>query len=140
MDLGLIGQAAALGLAAAGSALGTGSAALGAAGAWKKALMNGKSASMMLVAFVGFPLSQTIYGFLLMGNLADRTGASDMKLFGMGLLGGLAIGMSAWMQGKAAAGACDAQSETGKGTANYILALGIVESVAILVLVFLMIS
>jgi V/A-type H+-transporting ATPase subunit K len=137
MDLGMIGQAAALGLAAAGSALGTGAAAQGAAGAWKKALMNGKVASMMLVAFVGFPLSQTIYGFLLMQNLA---GASDMKIFGMGLLGGFAIGMSAWMQGKAAAGACDAQSETGKGTANYILALGIVESVAILVLVFLMIS
>jgi V/A-type H+-transporting ATPase subunit K len=49
----------------------------------------------------------------------------------------MAIGMSAWFQGRAAAGACDAQAETGKGTANYILALGIVESVAILVLAFM---
>ena len=63
-----------------------------------------------------------------------------MKQVAMGIFGGFAIGTSAFLQGKAAAGACDAQSETGKGTANYILALGIIESVAILVLAFLMIS
>lgn len=138
MDLGLIGQAAALCLAAVGSALGTGTAAQAATGAWKKSFMSNKPASMLLVAFVGFPLSQTIYGFLLMGNVATKTG--DMKQLAVGVFGGLAIGMSAWFQGRAAAGACDAQSETGKGSANYILALGIVESVALLVLVFMMIS
>ena len=138
MGIGAYGMAAALCLSAIGSALGTGTAALAAAGAWKKSLINGKPASMLLAAFVGFPLSQTIYGFLLMGNIATKDG--DVKQFAMGIFGGLAIGMSAWLQGKAAAGACDAQSETGKGTANYVLALGVVESVAILVLAFLMIT
>ena len=50
---------------------------------------------------------------------------------------GLAVGMSAWMQGKAAAAASDALGETGQGTANYLIALGIVETVAIFTLVFI---
>ena len=36
----------------------------------------------------------------------------------------------------AAAGACDAYSETGKGFVNYLLALGVVETIAIFVMVF----
>ena len=138
MELGWLGQAAALCFAAVGSALGTGSAAQGAIGAWKKSISRGEAPSMLLAAFVGFPLSQSIYGFLLMGNVGAKSG--DMKQFAIGMFGGLAIGFSAWLQGKAAAAACDAQAETGKGTANYILALGVVESVAILVLAFLMIT
>ncbi|MDC7218513.1 MAG: V-type ATP synthase subunit K [Spirochaetales bacterium] len=136
MSFGIIGQAAALGLAAIGSALGCGTAAQGAVGAWKKALATNKAPSMLLAAFVGFPLSQTLYGFLVMLVVVpSKTG--DMKQLAAGVFGGLAIGMSAWLQGIAAAGACDAQQETGKGTAQYVLALGIVESVAILVLAFL---
>ena len=136
MDIGVIGQAAALGLAAVGSALGCGTAAQGAVGAWKKALVSNKAPSMLLAAFVGFPLSQTLYGFLVMLVVVPaKTG--DLKQLAAGVFGGLAIGMSAWFQGKAAAVACDAQTETGKGTAQYVLALGIVESIAILVLAFL---
>ena len=48
------------------------------------------------------------------------------------------MGASAMMQGKAAAGACDSLAETGKGATNYIIALGIVETVALFVMVFLM--
>jgi len=44
------------------------------------------------------------------------------------------------MQGRAAAGACDALAETGKGAGNYIIALGIIETVALLVMVFLMLQ
>ena len=139
MSLQFIGQAAALCLAAVGSALGAGASAMSAAGAWKKALLANKQPSMLLVVFTAFPLSQTIYGYLLMNSLVSG-GADPAKQFAMGVFGGLAIGMSAFFHGRAAAGACDAQSETGKGTANYILALGIIETVAILVLVFLMIS
>jgi V/A-type H+-transporting ATPase subunit K len=138
MNLSFIGQAAALCLAAIGSALGAGAAAMSAAGSWKKAILANKQPSMLLVVFTAFPLSQTIYGYLLMNSLPAK--GDPAKQFAMGVFGGLAIGMSAWLQGRAAAGACDAQSETGKGTANYILALGIIETVAILVLVFLMIS
>jgi len=40
------------------------------------------------------------------------------------------------MQGKAAAVACDAMGETGKGFGNYIVVLGIVETVALFVMAF----
>jgi hypothetical protein len=46
------------------------------------------------------------------------------------------MGISAWYQGKAAAGGCDAFAETGKGFANYLMILGVVETVAIFALVF----
>jgi F0F1-type ATP synthase membrane subunit c/vacuolar-type H+-ATPase subunit K len=57
----------------------------------------------------------------------------------IGVLAGLAIGYSAWMQGKAAAGACSAFVDTEKGFANYLIALGVIETVAIFVLVFLIV-
>ena len=131
------GVAACLSLAAFGSALGTGIAAQGAVGAWKKCFSQNKSAPFLLIVFVGFPLSQTIYAMILMGKIAEAAAAGH-PLLGIGIFGGLGMGASAWMQGKAAAGACDSLAETGKGTTNYIIALGIVETVALFVMVFLM--
>ena len=64
MDIGLLGYAAALGLAAAGSALGTGVAAQAAIGAWKKCFAANKPAPFKLLLFVSMPLTQTIYGFV----------------------------------------------------------------------------
>jgi V/A-type H+-transporting ATPase subunit K len=48
------------------------------------------------------------------------------------------MGVSAWFQGVAGAAASDAFAETGKGFANYILVVGLVETVALFVMVFLM--
>lgn len=139
MDWGLIGIGAAIAFAAIGSALGTGSAGMAAVGAWKKCFVQNRPAPFILVAFVGFPLSQTIYGYLLMNRLAQAVaaGANAGYVLGAGVLGGIAIGMSAWFQGKAAAAASDAMGETGKGTGNYIFVLGIIETVALFVMVFL---
>ena len=58
---------------------------------------------------------------------------------GWGLFGGLAIGLSAWMQGKIAAASADAFAETGQGFTNYLMAIGIIESVAIFVMVFILV-
>ena len=44
--------------------------------------------------------------------------------------------MSAYFQGRVAASAADALGETGKGTANYFIVIGIVETVALFTLVF----
>lgn len=132
-----IGVAACLSLAAVGSALGTGIAAMGAMGSWKRSFAQNKAAPFLLIVFVGFPLSQTIYGMILMNKIAEAAVAGH-PLLGFGLLGGLGMGASAMMQGKAAAGACDALAETGKGTTNYIIALGIIETVALFVMAFLM--
>ena len=69
MDIGFIGVAAALALAAVGSALGAGAAGMASVGAWKKCFAQNKPAPFMLVAFVGAPLTQTIYGYILMNTL-----------------------------------------------------------------------
>ena len=58
-------------------------------------------------------------------------------MLGAGIAGGIAMGLSAWFQGRAAAVACDAFGETGKGFGNYLLVLGLVETVALFVLVFM---
>ena len=139
MNWGLIGVGAAIAFGAIGSALGTGTAGMAAVGAWKKCFAQNRPAPFILVAFVGFPLSQTIYGYLLMNRLAQAfaAGTDAGYLLGAGVLGGIAIGMSAWFQGRAAASASDAMGETGKGTGNYIFVLGIIETLALFVMVFL---
>jgi len=137
--MGKLGGAAVLGLCALGSALGSGAAALAAIGAWKKCYAQNRLAPFILLAFVGAPLSQTIYGMIIMNRIVASTqaGAPWQTLAAAGVFGGTAIGASAWLQGMAGAAASDALGETGKGTANYLMALGIIETVAIFVLVFI---
>ncbi len=129
-----------LALAAIGSALGTGVAGMSAIGAWKKAFIQNKAAPFILIAFVGAPLSQTIYGFILKNQLkaANLPPESYMYQMILGAAAGLAIGASAWLQGTAGARAADALAETGKGFGNYIMVLGVIETVALFVMVFTM--
>jgi len=130
--------------AAIGSALGTGVAGMAAIGAWKKAFTQNKAAPFALVAFVGAPLTQTIYGMILRGKIieANLPATSQAYMYQMiiGLAAGLAMGASAWMQGKAGASACDALAETGKGFGQYIMILGIIETVALFVMAFCMMA
>ncbi|ADK81569.1 ATP synthase subunit K [Sediminispirochaeta smaragdinae] len=139
MNFGMLGIGAALAFAAMGSAFGAGAAGMAAVGAWKKCFAQNKPAPFMLVAFVGAPLTQTIYGYILMNTLkgvADT--ANGWLLLGVGLFGGIAMGLSAFFQGKAGAYASDALAETGKGFGNYIMVLGLIETVALFVMVFMM--
>lgn len=152
MDASVVGMAAAgaaLGLAAAGSALGTGFASMASVGAWKKCYAQDKPAPFTLIIFSGAPLTQTIYGYILMNTIlktaAAMAGASVPTVYFMylcigGLFGGLGIGASAAMQGKVGAAASDAQAETGKGFANYLMVVGVVETVALFTMIFLMIA
>lgn len=138
-SIAFIGMACALGLSALGSSFGAGFAAMSSVGAWKKCYANGKPAPFIMVAFSGAPLTQTIYGFLLM-NFIRSAFASDptrglLYMF-TGIFGGFAIGMSAFFQGKVAASSADALGETGKGTANFFIVIGIIETVALFTLVF----
>lgn len=139
-NLAYLGMACALCLSALGSGLGAGCASLASVGGWKKCYANGKPAPFIMVAFAGAPLTQTIYGFLLMNFINasyTRTGNTAMAL-GVGIFGGLAIGLSAYIQGKVAAASADSLAETGKGTAQYFIVVGIVETVALFTLVFSM--
>jgi len=138
MGIQYIGMACALGLSAIGSAFGAGYAAMSSVGAWKKCYANGKPAPFIMVAFSGAPLTQTIYGFLLMNFIrsAVERGITGMLALCVGVLSGFVIGLSALFQGKVAAASADALGETGKGTANYFIVIGIIETVALFTLVF----
>ena len=138
-SIGKMSGAIMLGLSAIGSGLGAGAASLSAIGAWKKCYAQNKMAPFMIVAFVGAPLSQTIYGFILMLRIikSAEAGGNWPALLGAGIFGGLAMGISAWMQGKASAAASDALAETGQGAANYFMVIGIIETVALFVLAFI---
>lgn len=141
METGLVtqfkefGAIAAMALSAVGSGWGAGIAGMSAIGAWKKNFAQNKTASFMLVAFVGAPLTQTVYGMIVMNKMIEIA-EKGQYLWGLGVFAGLAIGLSALWQGKAAASACDAMGETEKGFGNYIVVLGIIETVALFVMAF----
>lgn len=141
LTLGKMGAAASLGLAAVGSAFGCGMAGMAAIGAWKKAYLKGKNALFTLLIFVGAPIAQTIYGMLLMSYILRKSAAAPENwaaYLGVGLFGGIGMLASAWYVGKAAANACSALGETGKGLVNYLMVLGIGETIALFVMVFSM--
>ena len=142
MSMGLV-----LAGAAIGSALGIGAAGRAAAGAWAKEAKANKPLNFSYIILIGMPLSQTIYGFILMlvGLAPLITGDNPVTaehagtLLGIGLAGGLAELFSAWMQGLIGAAACRAISEgEGKGLVFMIIAMGIVETVGLFGFVFLL--
>lgn len=148
--LGKAGAAAALGMAAIGSAIGTGTAGMAAIGAWKKCYAQNKAAPFILITFIGAPLSQTIYGMILMNAMVSKcTEAVEAggdafinwpAMIAAGIIGGLAMAFSAAFQGKAGAAGSDALGETGQGFGNYLMTLGVVETVALFVMVFIQAS
>lgn len=152
MALAKAGGLAALGIAAIGSALGAGTAGASAIGAWKKCYAQNKAAPFILITFIGAPLSQTIYGMILMNTIIGKLdvaklGADAVNAWAggnwaasllAGICGGLGMCFSAWYQGVAGAAGADALAETGQGFGNYLMTLGVVETVALFVLVFSM--
>ena len=143
MALAKAGGLAALGIAAIGSALGAGTAGASAIGAWKKCYAQSKAAPFILITFIGAPLSQTIYGMILMtiikGRLTEAWATANWAAALLaGICGGLGMCFSAWYQGVSGAAGADALAETGQGFGNYLMTLGVVETVALFVLVFSM--
>ena len=140
-SFGMLGAAICMGIAAIGSAIGIGIAGQGAIGAWKRCYVNNKPAPFILTVFAGAPLTQTIYGFLLMNIKLKTLGAENPGMaLGLGIASGLAMMFSAIAQGKAGAAGSDALGETGKGFAQYIMVVGLCESVALFAMVFSMIA
>ena len=143
--LGQMGFALPLGLGAIGSALGIGAAGSAAAGAWSKEAKEGKPMNFKYIILAGMPLSQTIYGFVLMVALlhakvydsafmAQNAGA----IFSIGLACGLGELFSAWMQGKIGAAGVRAMSEAeGKPFTFTIIAMGIAETVGLFACFFM---
>jgi V/A-type H+-transporting ATPase subunit K len=111
---------------------------MAAIGSWKKCFIQNKPAPFILVAFAGAPLTQTIYGFILMNVLNGSDRLNSFQLLGVGIFSGLAIGASAFAQGKCSASASDAYAETEQGFGNYMLVIGLCETVALFMMVFSM--
>ena len=130
---------AAIGFAALGSTIGCGVAGASAIGAWKKCYSQNKVAPFQLLVFAGAPLSQTIYGMILMFSIMDGRPEAWVFYLITGIIAGVAMGVSALWQGIACASACDAFSETGKGFANQMVVICIIETVAIFVMAFSMV-
>ena len=139
MNLGVLATALTMGIAAIGSVIGIGTAGLAAIGSWKKCYLNNKAAPFILSVFAGAPLTQTIYGFLLMQQMRSST-ADPVFLLGLGIASSLAIAISAVFQGKAGAAGADALAESGKGFSQYITVVGLCETVALFALVFSMVA
>ena len=135
MNIAMIGAACVLGFSAVGSSLGAAIAGQAAIGSWKRSYMANKNASFLLVAFAGAPLTQTIYGFILMSRMLVST-KDPLLILSAGIMSGIAMGMSALAQGQAAAAGCDAFGETGKGFSNYIIVVGLCETIALFVMAF----
>ena len=138
MNFGMLGAAIVMGIAAIGSAIGIGTAGQGAIGAWKRCYRNNKPAPFILTVFAGAPLTQTIYGFLTMQSMISSS-KDPSFLLGLGIASGLAMAFSAMAQGKAGAAGSDALGETGQGFAQYIMVVGLCETVALFAMVFSMI-
>ncbi|MBO7181884.1 MAG: V-type ATP synthase subunit K [Kiritimatiellae bacterium] len=140
--LTVAGAVACLALSGLGSAIGTGFAAAGAVGAWKKCYAQNRPAPFLLLAYVGAPITQTLYGMILMFTMIGKPVAAGagIGMLILGIFAGLGIGMSAIFQGRAGGCAADAQGETSQGFTNNLAALGIVETTAIFVMVFTLIA
>jgi V/A-type H+-transporting ATPase subunit K len=143
--LGQMGFALPLGLGAVGSALGIGAAGRAAAGAWAKEARAGKRMNFLYIALTGMPLSQTIYGFILMLALlqtrvydAAFMAANAGAIFSIGLACGLGELFSAWVQGQIGAAGIRAMSESdGKPFTFTIIAMGIAETVGLFACFFM---
>ncbi len=139
MDMGSLGTALVLGISALGSAIGISIAGQASIGAWKKCYMSNKAAPFILTVFAGAPLTQTIYGFLLMQQM-KACSAVPALVVGRGIAWGGGFGLSAGGEVLAGAAGADALGETGKGFSQYITVVGLCETVALFVLVFSMVA
>lgn len=133
------GAFAAIGFAAVGASYGCGVASSSAVGAWKKCYSQNKPAPFQLLVFSGAPLSQVIYGMIVMFVILGKESATQaawMVYVTVGVVGGIALGMSSIWQGIVCAAACDAFAENGKGFTNQLMVVGMVETIAIFVMAF----
>ena len=142
---GQLGAGLALGIAAIGSALGIGAAGRAAAGAWSKEARAGVGLRFTYIILLGMPISQTLYAMIVMNKINETMKNPELLaqsagvLLAVGIATGIAEMFSAWMQGQIGAAGIRGMSESeGKGFAFLLIAMGVVETVGIFAMVFLL--
>ena len=136
--LGFIGIGGCFGLSCIGAAIGMAANGPAVIGAWKKCYVQNKPAPFIILLFAGTTLTNIIYGYILLTVLSASSGLSDPLLMSLGLGAGLTIGAVAITQAMCSAAAAEAYVETGKGFANYLMVVGIAETVSLFAVVFTM--
>ena len=136
---GLMGAGLAMGISALGAAIAMGIAGSATVGAWKRCYKANRPVPMTLLTFVGFPLTEVFYGYILMSQMLAVARPDNVGLLlSMGIGAGVTIGIVAIAEGYVGAAAADALSDTGKGFANYIAVVGVCETVALFAMVLSM--
>jgi len=141
IEIGQAGAFMSVFFASIGSTLGTGIAGVAAVGAWKKCYSQEKPAPFQLAIFAGTPLSQVIYALIMMilinNKIQMTNGFQNWHVcLALGVLCGIGLGVSAWYMGVAAAKCCDSFADTNKGFTNNLMVIGIMETVALFIMVF----
>ena len=105
--LGMLGAGLVLGISAFGTAIGMGISGTAGIGAAKRCFKANKAAPMLMLTFVGFPLTETIYGFIIMQQMlaVAVTPENAGMLLGYGIGAGITMAMVAIAEGKAGAAA-----------------------------------
>jgi V/A-type H+-transporting ATPase subunit K len=142
MDVSLlqqIGIGGCFGLSALGAALGMAFNGPAVIASWKKCYIQNKPAPFILTVFAGTCLTNVIYGFIVMLALQGSS-LDGNAIFALGLGAGLTIGAVAITQSICSASAAEAYAETGKGFGNYMMVIGIAETVSLFAMAFTMIA
>ena len=136
LNLGEIGIAASFVLASIGAAIGMVANGPTVIGAWKKCYIQKRPAPFILLVFAATCITNVIYGFLTM--LLITPTLSPERLFILGVGTGLCIAIVAYTQAKCAA--ADAYAETGQGFGNYLMVVGIAETIGLFAMVITIIQ
>ena len=139
MEVGVLGQIGVIscfGLSTLGSVIGMVINGPAVIGAWKKCYLQKKPAPFILVIFAGTCLSNPIYGFITMTALHESVVLNNVQLFTLGMFAGLAISMAALIQAMCSAAAAEAYAETGQGFGNFLMVIGIAETISLFAMVF----
>jgi len=134
--LGWIGIGGCFGLSCLGAAIGMAANGPAVIGAWKKCYVQNKPAPFIILVFAGTTLTNILYGYILLMFLSASTTLGDPQLLVLGLGAGLCIGAVAITQAMCSAAGAEAYVETGKGFANYLMVVGIAETVSLFSVVF----
>jgi len=132
-DLGLT---ICFGLSSLGAVLGVTVNAPAVIGAWKKASLNNRPAPFIMVIFAATCMTNIIYGYIAMDAMASSVVMSDRYIFFISLIAGICIGANSYIQAMICANAAEAFGETGRNFGNYMMVVGVAETFALFIMVF----
>ncbi|MCL2093489.1 MAG: V-type ATP synthase subunit K [Treponema sp.] len=131
-----LGLTLCFGLSSLGAVIGVTVNAPAVIGAWKKSALNNRPAPFIMVIFAATCMTNIIYGYIAMDAMANSVIMSDNFIFFMSLTAGICIGMNSYIQAMICANAADAFGETGRNFGNYMMVVGVVETFALFIMVF----